>query len=420
MGTFVLENRGMPVSGAVEISGAKNSALPLLAASVLCGRTVLNNCPHLSDTFAAIDILKKLGFKAELENNRAVVETAYTHISGIPRELCGKMRSSVLFLAPVTARCGCGRVCAPGGCRLGERPVNMHLYALEKLGAKITLANGEILAEAENGFSGADIFLAFPSVGATETAVMAAAAAYGKTRIFNPALEPEIEDLCIFLNSAGADIKFGSVIEINGNCGLLGNAEHRVIPDRIEAGTYLAAAAITGGELFLRKTRPEHLGPVCEMLRGMGCVINCGSDDIYIDAPAGLWNPPFLETGPYPQFPTDMQPQMTALFAANRGECVIREAIFEGRQGHIGELRKMGAEIIIADKHTFMVKGGGHALSCADTAATDLRCGAALLLAALTARRGKSTVKNGEYILRGYENICEKMGLIGVDLKYLP
>lgn len=419
MGYFIVENGGMPVSGEVCISGAKNAALPELAAAVMCGRTVLRGCPHLTDTFDAVEILKTLGFKACLENNTASAEQGGSGYE-IPECLCQKMRSSVLFLAPLLIGRGRAEICMPGGCCLGARPVDMHLDVLKQMGAEITSDSKRIYAKAENGLDGCDIFLPFPSVGATETAVMAAAAARGKTRIFNPASEPEIDDLCRFLNSAGADIKFGSVIEINGRGGMLSTAEHSVMPDRIEAGTYLAAAAATGGELFLKNAVGAHLDAVCDVLRGMGCVIKCGEKNIYIDAPAGLDSPPYLETGPYPLFPTDMQPQFTVLFSVKRGECIVNETIFEGRQGHIPQLRKMGADIVIADEHTFLVRGRAGGLEAAETSATDLRCGAALLLAALTAKDGSCVIKNGGYILRGYEDICGKMSLIGVKMRYMP
>lgn len=417
MGYFVLENNNMPVSGEVRISGAKNAVLPIMAASVLCERVVLHNCPVLSDTYAAAGILKSLGFGFSMHDNTAVIERKVPCGCVLPPDLCGKMRSSVLFLAPLAARAGTVAASVPGGCCLGARPIDMHLSALEKMGADIGCSGCDIFLEAKNGLKGADIHFDFPSVGATETAVIAAAAAKGKTRIFNPAMEPEVKDLCDFLNAAGAKINFGDVIEIEGVEKLADSVEYTVMPDRIEAGTYMLAAAVTGGELFLRDTVPEHLDPLICLLCDMGCIIKCDGKSIYIDAPKGLENPCGISTAPYPMLPTDLQPQLTALFAVKRGVCTVRENIFEGRDKHIPQLNKMGADIIRQDSRTFVVNGRDAPLDAAVIKASDLRCGAALVLAALTAR-GSVVIENGDYILRGYEDICEKMSMIGVKMVY--
>ncbi|MBQ6554439.1 MAG: UDP-N-acetylglucosamine 1-carboxyvinyltransferase [Firmicutes bacterium] len=385
MGFFILESRGLPVSGEVHISGAKNAALPIMAAAVMCGDIRLENCPRLSDTRAAADIIRALGLECEIGGN--IFTTRQTDILNfsVPPPLCRKMRSSVLFLAPAAVRAGKAVICAPGGCRLGERPIDMHLEVLEKMGAEIRCFDDIIEIEAKNGFTGGDIYLKFPSVGATETAVMAGAAAKGRTRIFSPAVEPEIEDLCAFLNKAGAEISFGDVIEISGRGGMLGSAEHRIISDRIETGTYMALAAITGGELFIRDTAPDKLDFVIRLLEDMGCIIKRGGTEIYIDAPKNLQNPPETVTAPYPLFPTDMQPQLTALAAVSKGDCLIRENIFEGRYRHIPQLCKAGADIEIRGEREFMIHGLGHGLKSAVFEASDLRCGAALILAAACA-----------------------------------
>ena len=419
MGFFILESRGMPVSGEVHISGAKNAALPIMSAAVMCEDVRLENCPRLSDTAAAADIIRALGLECEFCVNEAGISQTDIKNHTVPPELCRKMRSSILFLAPAAVRCKKAVVCAPGGCRLGERPIDMHMEVLAKLGADIRRFDDIIEIEAKNGFTGADICLKFPSVGATETAIMAGAAAKGKTQIFSPAMEPEIEDLCAFLNKAGAEISFGDIIEINGRGGMLGSARHKIMPDRIETGTYLTAAAITGGELFIRDTAPDKLRFVIKLLENMGCIIKCGETDIYIDAPKNLQNPSEIITAPYPLFPTDMQPQLTALAAVSRGNCLIRENIFEGRYRHIPQLRKAGADIEIRGEREFMIHGLGHGLKSTVSEASDLRCGAALILAAASAKHGRSVIKNGGYILRGYEDICRKMNNIGIDIEYV-
>ena len=418
MGSFILESRGMPVSGEVFISGAKNAALPIMAAAVMCESAGLENCPRLSDTETAAEIIRAFGLECEIYKNTAKIKQGKKSGFAISPELCGKMRSSILFAAPAAQNFGKVVLCAPGGCRLGERPIDMHLDVLKKMGADIFVSDKKIEIEARHGFTGTDIKLKFPSVGATETAVMAGAAAKGRTRIHSPALEPEIEDLCAFLNSAGADINFGEVIEIKGCGGMLGHAEHRIMPDRIETGTYLTAAAITGGELFIRDTAPDKLEYVIKLLEDMGCIIKCGADSIYIDAPKNTINPKEIFTAPYPLFPTDMQPQFTALAAVSRGDCKIHENIFEGRYRHIPQLCAMGADIEIYGEREFIVHGLGHGLKSAAVEASDLRCGAALILAAISAKSGSSIIKNGEYVLRGYEDICTKLADIGIKAEY--
>ena len=417
MSCFTVYAADMPVSGEVSISGAKNAALPELAAAVLCESAVLESCPRLSDIEAAAEILKTSGFTFKRTGETVFVEPNGKKSAAVPAKLCGKMRSSVLFLAPLLCRFGESVVYMPGGCCLGSRPVDLHLYALEKLGAK-TQTNGDMIsASAQSGLLGAEISLPLPSVGATETAIMAAACAKGESVVINPALEPEIEDLCRFLNSAGAEISFGREIKIKGKNGLLGRALHRVMPDRIEAGTYLAAAAITGGELFLKNAEAGNIAPFIGILEDMGCIIKSGGKNIYIDAPKHLYLPEYVETAPYPAFPTDLQPQLTALLSVGDGKCLVRENIFESRLGHIPQLKKMGADIEIHDERTFTVRGLNGPLESKRVRACDLRCGAALLLAGLAAENG-NCVDGGEYILRGYEDICKKMSLIGVKIKY--
>ncbi len=417
MGYFTVSGLDMPVSGEVRISGAKNAALPELAAAVLCEGAALDNCPRLSDIETAAKILENAGFSFERAGGCVSVLPRENQNGCVPEELCGKMRSSILFLAPLLCRCGEAAVYMPGGCCLGARPVDLHIYVLETLGAKISADNCKITASAPNGLNGAEIDLPIPSVGATETAVMAAACASGESVIKNPAMEPEIEDLCRFLNSAGADTVFGREIKIRGKNGLLERAQHSVMPDRIEAGTYLAAAAITGGELYLKNAEQRHILPFIKILENMGCIIKSRSQSIYIDAPGCLYSPGLVETAPYPEFPTDLQPQLTALLAVKRGKCTVRENIFESRLGHIPQLRKMGADIEIHDERTFTVRGLDGPLKSESVRATDLRCGAALILAGLAAKNG-NRVEGGEYILRGYEDICKKMSLIGIKIKY--
>ncbi len=415
MGYFVIDGLKMPVSGEVVISGAKNAALPIMAASMLCSSAELVRCPVLSDTEAAAKILKTAGFECTRDKTFKIRRISDGKAE-IPRELCGAMRSSVLFAAPFLCRFGYVRMCAPGGCRLGARPIDIHLDILAKTGAEITYDNDSITAKADC-LKGAEIVLPFPSVGATETAIMAGVCADGRTIIKNPAQEPEIHDLCSFLNFAGADIHCGKEIEINGKNSLLGTAAHRIMPDRIEAGTYLAAAAVTGGELFLKNAVYEHIRPFADILTQMSAAVCQTETGMYIDAPERLYNPDFVETAPYPLFPTDMQPQLTALAAVKCGDCLIKENIFETRFAHIPQLNKMGADIEQKSPREFLVHGINRRLESKTISASDLRCGAALILAALSAKDG-AVIQNGDYILRGYEDICQKMSLIGVKMQY--
>ena len=417
MGHFNVYAADMPLSGEVLISGAKNAALPELAAAVVCESAVLENCPCLSDIDTAAKILEIAGLAFERNGRSAKISRTGGGKCRVPKELCGLMRSSVLFLAPFLCRFGCAHLYLPGGCRLGARPVDFHIKLLEKMGAHIVQNGEQLHAEVKNGLKGAHISLPLPSVGATETALIAGACADGKSVIENPAQEPEIEDLCRFLNLAGADIHFGKTIEINGKNGLLGGVKHRVMPDRIEAGTYLAAAAITGGELFIENADASEIRPFIGILETMGCVVKAGGQSVYIDAPKTLYAPRYVETEPYPGFPTDLQPQLTALLSVAEGECTVRENIFESRLGHIPQLEKMGADIKILDERTFTVRGINGRLESAEVSACDLRCGAALILAALAAKNG-AVVQGGGYVLRGYEDICKKMSLIGAKINY--
>ncbi|MBR6400849.1 MAG: UDP-N-acetylglucosamine 1-carboxyvinyltransferase [Firmicutes bacterium] len=416
MGYFKVWGGGLPVSGEVCISGAKNAALPIIAAAVLCKRVCLENCPRLSDTATAAEILDTAGFCFDRCGGGVNIEKTDIGCACIPQEMCGKMRSSVLFIAPLLRRFGCVTLFMPGGCRLGARPVDMHLDLLREMGAKISICGDSITARADN-LHGIKTRLPFPSVGATETAIMAAVCAEGESEIHNAAKEPEIDDLCAFLNKAGADIRRGEILVIRGRNSLLGDVRHRIMPDRIEAGTYMAAAAITGGELFLKNAVYEHISAFAEVLMQMGCAVRENGDSIYIEAPERLYNPEYIATAPYPLFPTDMQPQLTALAAVKCGDCLIKENIFETRCGHVPQLNKMGAKIELLSRREFLVHGTESRLSPAVTEAADLRCGAALILAALAAD-GCSVIKNGGYILRGYEDICKKMSLIGVKIKY--
>lgn len=416
MGNFTVIG-GKSLIGEININGAKNAALPILCATLLnTGITVLNNVPNLSDTRCAIDILRSLGCKITSYHKTVIIDATFLTSYKIPQELTEKMRSSFIFLGAILSRLNEAEISYPGGCCLGKRPVDLHIKALRELGAEIEENEATIKAKATK-LIGKEIKLSFPSVGATQNIILATVLAEGETTIYNSAREPEITDLCCFLNAMGAKIKgYGTdKITIQG-VNSLHCCEYSIMPDRIEAGTYMCAAAITRGNLILNSVIPEHIKSLSEILKAMGCNIIELADKIIIKADKRLSTVPFIETAPYPLFPTDMQAQLMAVLANAEGECHLRENIFEARNRHAYELNKMGADIKIINGRDFFIRGVEE-LNSQAVVAYDLRGGAAMIIAALGCE-GKTTISSAEYVLRGYEKIDEVISSVGGKIEY--
>lgn len=405
--------------GKIQVSGSKNATLPILAACLLHGApNVITGVPILKDVDTMCEVLTYLGAKVCREGDMVRVDSTHVQNLEVGEELMRRMRASNLVLGPLVGRFRRARISYPGGCNIGSRPMNLHLKGLRAMGARIEERFGYITVEARQ-LVGAEIHLDVPSVGATENIMMAAVLARGTTIIRNAAKEPEIVDLQNFLNRMGARIKGAGtdVIRIEGvGVEHLSSVEHTVIPDRIEAGTHLVAAAITGGDVTVNNVIPEHLEPVLAKLREMGLEVEVGDDWVRVVA-RGRPRPADIKTLPYPGFPTDMQPQMMALATLARGTSIITETIFENRFKQVSELRRMGANIKV-EGQTAIVKGV-EKLSGASVVATDLRAGAALVLAALAAENG--TILDGvEHIDRGYERLEQKYALLGARIMRVP
>ncbi len=405
---------GMPLHGSVAVQGSKNSVLPILAASLLGDGCEIGNCPALSDVDTALRILQRLGCKAELKNGAVTVVPCGGQTVDIPDGLMREMRSSVIFLGAVLARSGEAEIYFPGGCRLGPRPIDMHLAALEKLGAEISIDGGRISCRAPK-LRGAQINFDSVSVGATENAMLAAVLAEGETLISNAAREPEIVDLQNFLNKMGADVNGAgsNVIHIKGVRRLHGT-RHTVIPDRIVAATVLSAAAACGGKVELGRCRPGDIGAVLRSLREMGCSMKTDGDRIVLERRERLKAPRPIVTAAYPGFPTDAQPLLMAASLKAEGNSIFVENIFENRYAHIPEMRRMGATIIASGRAAAVV--GAKKLMGAEVEAADLRGGAALLVSAMSAE-GESLVAGGKYIDRGYECPEELFAELGAQIK---
>lgn len=414
MGEYII-NGGRQLSGEIILSGAKNAALPLIAASLLTRGTVIHNCPRLSDTFVSVDILREMGCSCYFTQNVLICEPYGLNNYKISEELCSKMRSSVTFLGALLGRYGYAEIYHPGGCVLGSRPIDIHLDALKDMGVDIREEGNRVICRGKP--HGANITLRYPSVGATENIILAATLAKGVTRLKNCAREPEIAELASFLNGAGAHISGAGEHEIViTGADSLDRCEHTLMCDRIEAGTYLCIAAATAGELFIKGLNPCMTEPVIQVLRNCGCIIKTGRDMIYIDAPPRLYGEIELITAPYPGLPTDMQAQLSAMLCLAKGESHIRETVFEARNRHIPELKKMGAEIECRNGCDFSIRGVNRLIGC-EVSAPDLRGGAALITAALAAE-GTSKIKNACYIRRGYENLSEKLRAVGAEIDY--
>ncbi|HBE82696.1 MAG TPA: UDP-N-acetylglucosamine 1-carboxyvinyltransferase [Pyrinomonadaceae bacterium] len=410
---------GKPLKGAVKVSGAKNSALPCLAAALLTGETVtLNNVPYVKDLITQRRLLEDLGatvLTPELRVHRVTANHIETFEA--PYELVKTMRASVLALGPLLARFGKAKVSLPGGCAIGTRPIDLHLKAFEKLGAAVSLESGDVVATAPRGrLVGAAIDFEKVTVTGTENVMMAAALASGRTTIHNAACEPEIEDLAELLNKMGAKIEGAgtSTIEIEG-VESLGGAEHSIIPDRIETGTFLVAAAITGGELEVQDCRPDHLVAVISKLRETGVEIDeADATTLRVRVrPEGLTSSD-VTTEPHPHFPTDMQAQYMALMTQAEGTSRITETIFENRFMHASELIRMGADIQVSG-NTAVVRGKTR-LTGAPIIASDLRASASLVLAGLCAD-GETLIDRVYHIDRGYETIVRKLRSVGADIE---
>lgn len=409
-------NGGKPLSGTVRVHGAKNAVLPILAATVMAGGVhTIYNCPELSDVAITAEILKELGANVQRRGDALIVDTGGEMKSYIPERLMRKLRSSIIFMGAILSRKKEAKISAPGGCELGPRPIDLHIKALRELGAEIKEEHGYLICRADN-LKGTDIHLDIPSVGATENIMLAACAAKGTTVISNAAREPEIEDLAIYLNAMGAKIRGAgtSTVTIEGDC-VLHPAEHRVMPDRIVASTYLCAAAATGGEITVTDVCTEHLSAVLAVLSDCGCEIKKEKDRVTLSAPEIIKSPGSIKTMPYPGFPTDAQSLFLAMLAKSDGTTLITETIFESRFKAAGELLRMGAKISV-DSRVAVVKGR-EKLSGACVTAQDLRGGAALVVAALAAE-GRTEINSPEFIYRGYENLEENLKTLGADIAY--
>jgi UDP-N-acetylglucosamine 1-carboxyvinyltransferase len=405
---------GIPLEGEVMISGAKNSASVLLPACLLTSETcILDNVPEITDVDTLLGILTQLGARIEKQDDEVLVNSASIYEPVVPYDLARKLRASSLFLGPLLARFKEAKVAMPGGCDIGSRSLDLHIKGLRALGAEISVEHGYLVGKASK-LQGCEIYLDFPSVGATENLMMAASLAEGTTVIQNAAKEPEIVDLANFLTAIGARVRGAGtdVLRIEG-AEKLGGVRHTVIPDRIEAGTYLLAGLITGGRVTVCNVIPKHLEAVVAKLEETGAMFEVGEEEITCWC-TGRLRSVQVKTMPYPGFPTDLQPQLTALLMLCEGTGIVNERVFEDRFGHIDELRRLGGDIK-TDGQTAVVNGVT-ALLGAPVKAADLRMGAALILAALAAQ-GESLVDGVNHIDRGYGHLERKLAGIGANIK---
>ncbi len=415
MQEYVIEG-GRKLEGEVYISGSKNASLPIIAASILNGNmTKLYHVPNIHDTQITLKILKYLGCKVNKNGDKIEINSKPMKSTEIPEDLMRQMRSTVIMAGAIIGRFKEAVFTYPGGCEIGARPIDLHLNAFKKLGINIEENAGFIRCKCDK-IIGANINLDFPSVGATENIILASVLAEGETTITNAAMEPEIEDLAIFLNRMGAKIEGAgtNIVKITG-VKKLKEVSYKVMPDRIETGTFLCAAAVTGGHLILNQVVPEHVNPIIYKLQEAGAKIEVEDRKIEIQVPKKI-KAVDIKTMPYPGFPTDMQSIFGAMLATAKGTSVIIENIFENRYKYMNELQRMGAKIQIEGK--MAVIKGVKRLSAATVTSTDLRGGAALVIAGLGAK-GITKVENIEYIQRGYEKLEEKLTKIGakIDLK---
>lgn len=413
MASYIIEG-GRKLTGEVDISGSKNASLPIIAATLLNkGITKLYNVPNIHDVQIMLKILKVLGCKIKKSSGKIVIDSRKINKKEIPEELMNQMRSSVILAGALISRNKEVVFSYPGGCDIGARPIDLHLEGFRKIGIDIEEKSGYIKCNCDN-IIGSEITLDFPSVGATENIMLASVYGEGTTIIKNAAREPEIIDLQNFLIKMGANIEGAgeSIITIEGINKVKKDISYTVMPDRIEAGTMLCAAAITGGNIKINKVIPEHISSVIYKLEKMGCIINSKKNSIYIEAPKKL-KAEDIKTMPYPGFPTDMQSIMASVLTVSKGSSIVVENIFENRYKYTNELIKMGAKIKVEGK-TAVFKGV-RKLTGAKVKSTDLRGGAALVVAGLSAK-GKTEITNIEYILRGYENLEGKLKKLGAKI----
>lgn len=408
-------NGGKRLEGSVRVPGAKNSILPILAAALLTTKqVVINDCPSLADIDKVLGILSAVGCKVQREGSTLVVDPSNITTSVIPDKYVKEIRSSIIFLGAMVARAGVAKVTYPGGCEIGQRPINLHITGLKKLGVEIDDSHGYIQCKAAN-MTGADIHLDYPSVGATENIILAATGAHGYTIIRNAAKEPEITDLQDFINAIGGRVSGAgtSTIIIEGKRPMDG-AVHRIIPDRIVAGTYLTAGAMLEGDILVENVVLDHIQPIVAKLRESGALIKASGTAIHIrgrERPLPIYH---TTTLPYPGFPTDMQAPLMSLLSISSGTSVVVETIFENRFKHVPELIRMGANIRI-DGKTAVIQGVDR-LKGAIVSAWDLRGGAALVLAGLAAE-GQSTIENIHHIERGYECLECSLRSVGAEIE---
>ncbi len=414
----IVVSGGHPLYGSIGVSGAKNAALPLLAATLLTkAPVVLENCPCLRDVSNMIAILEELGVACTRRGDALEIDSSRAHSYVMPQGPSKELRSSIFMLGSLLGRFGHAVCTFPGGCEIGHRPIDLHIKGLTMLGADVREERGLIICDGEN-LRGADIHLDYPSVGATENIIMAAVGAEGETAIHNAAREPEIEDLQAFLNALGHEVSGAgnSTVRVVGRRSVRDDVKvvHRVMPDRIVAGTLLCAAAITGGDVTLTGAAPAHMGSVIAKLREAGCTIAVRAQAIRILAPERPNEIKLIETLPYPGFPTDMQAQFFALCCTARGTSVIVENVFENRFKHGAELQRMGASFTQKDRAVII--RGVPKLTGTRVAARDLRGGAALTIAGLAAE-GETIVENAEFIDRGYDGLEQMLCALGAKIR---
>ena len=419
MEKIIIQGGDNRLVGKVKIEGAKNAVLPLLAATVLAseGQSVLKNVPVLSDVFTMNNVVRGLNTQVDFnqEENTVVVDATQPLSEEAPYKYVSKMRASIVVLGPVLARNGHAKVSMPGGCTIGSRPIDLHLKGLEAMGAQITQTAGYIEAKAEQRLKGAHIYMDFPSVGATQNIMMAATLAQGTTVIENAAREPEIVDLALFLNEMGAKVR-GAGTETLTIVGVdqLRGAKHNVVQDRIEAGTFMVAAAMTSGDLLIEDAIWEHNRPLLSKMQEMGVEVTEEDEGIRIRSDVSKLRPVSVKTLPYPGFPTDMQAQFTALMAMAKGESTMIETVFENRFQHLEEMRRMGLHSDIM-RDTARIWGGG-SLQGAEVMSTDLRASATLILMGLIAE-GETKVSKLVHLDRGYYKFHEKLAALGAKVK---
>jgi len=412
----IIVRGGQRLYGTVKVEGAKNAVLPVIAATLLAsdGKSVIRDVPTLSDVFTINEVLRNLNAEVVFENNTVVVDASRELKVEAPFEYVRKMRASVLVMGSLLARNGRARVALPGGCAIGSRPIDQHLKGFEAMGATVKVGNGFIEAETEGRLKGAKIYLDFPSVGATENIMMAATLAQGTTIIENVAKEPEIVDLANFLNKMGAKVRGAGTgtLRIEGVDVLFG-ADHNIIPDRIEAGTFMVAAAITGGNVLVKGAVPEHLSSLIAKMEEMGVEISEEMDGVRVIGPEKL-KAVDIKTMPHPGFPTDMQSQMMALLLRAEGTSMITETVFENRFMHVEEFRRMNADIKIEGRSVIL--NGPSNLQGAEVSATDLRAAAALILTGLVSD-GVTRVTELKHLDRGYVDFHGKLAGLGADIE---